>query len=65
VSGLYAEWPIKELFPAAEAATKMQIADARRHITKDPEGRGSLGGSSGGAASFLEWCGGVQTCSVA
>ncbi len=52
VSGLYAEWADKELFPAVEAATKMQKPDRAVTITKDPEGRGSLGGSSGGAASF-------------
>jgi len=52
VSGLYAEWADKELFPAAEAATKMQMPARAVTITKDPEGRGSLGGSSGGAASF-------------
>ena len=52
VSGLYAEWADKELFPEAEAATKMQMPARAVTITKDPEGRGSLGGSSGGAASF-------------
>jgi iron(III)-enterobactin esterase len=52
VSGLYAEWADKELLPAVEAATKLQKPERAVTITKDPEGRGSLGGSSGGAASF-------------
>lgn len=52
VSGLYAEWADKELLPAAEAAVKMQKPDRAVTFTKDPEGRGALGGSSGGAASF-------------
>jgi iron(III)-enterobactin esterase len=52
VSGLYAEWADKELFPAVEEATKMQKPDRAVTITKDPEGRGAIGGSSGGAASF-------------
>ena len=52
VSGLYAEWADKELLPAVEAATLMQKPDRAVTFTKDPEGRGSLGGSSGGAASF-------------
>ncbi len=52
VSGLYAEWADKELLPAAEVATKMQKPERAVTFTKDPEGRGTLGGSSGGAASF-------------
>jgi iron(III)-enterobactin esterase len=52
VSGLYAEWADQELLPAVEAATKMQKPERAVTFTKDPEGRGSLGGSSGGAASF-------------
>jgi len=56
VSGLYAEWADKELLPAVEAATLMQKPDRAVTFTKDPEGRGSLGGSSGGAASFsMAW----------
>ena len=52
VSGLYAEWADKELLPAVEAATKMQSPERAVTFTKDPEGRGAIGGSSGGAASF-------------
>jgi S-formylglutathione hydrolase FrmB len=52
VSGLYAEWADKELLPATEAATKMMKPDRAVTFTKDPEGRGSIGGSSGGAGSF-------------
>ena len=49
VSGLYAEWADKELFPAVEQ-------EAAVIITKDPEGRATMGGSSGGAASFsMAW----------
>ena len=52
VSGLYAEWADKELLPAVETAVKMQKPDRAVTFTKDPEGRGAIGGSSGGAASF-------------
>jgi enterochelin esterase-like enzyme len=52
VSGLYAEWADKELLPAVEAATLSMKADRAVTFTKDPEGRGAIGGSSGGAASF-------------
>jgi len=56
VSGLYAEWADQELLPAVEAATKLQKPERAVTFTKDPEGRGSLGGSSGGAASFsMAW----------
>jgi len=52
VSGLYAEWADKELLPAVEAATLMQLPEQAVTVTKDPEGRATMGGSSGGAASF-------------
>src|SRR6185503_8429389 len=52
VSGLYAEWADRELLPRVEEATRTQLADQAVTFTKDPEGRGALGGSSGGAASF-------------
>jgi iron(III)-enterobactin esterase len=56
VSGLYAEWADKELLPAVEAAVLMQKPDRAVTFTKDPEGRGSLGGSSGGAGAFsMAW----------
>ncbi|HEY2899251.1 MAG TPA: hypothetical protein VGL59_01660 [Polyangia bacterium] len=51
VSGLYAEFVIKEVVPAAiaQAKTKLNI-DLK--ITDDPNGHATLGGSSGGAAAF-------------
>jgi enterochelin esterase-like enzyme len=52
VSGLYAEWADKELLPAVEQATAEQLPEQAVTFTKDPEGRGAIGGSSGGAASF-------------
>lgn len=52
VSGLYAEWADKELLPAVEAATLSMLPARAVTFTKDPEGRGAIGGSSGGAASF-------------
>jgi enterochelin esterase-like enzyme len=52
VSGLYAEWADKELLPAVEAATQAMKPSRAVTFTKDPEGRGAIGGSSGGAASF-------------
>jgi S-formylglutathione hydrolase FrmB len=56
VSGLYAQWADQELLPAVEAATKLQKPERAVTFTKDPEGRGCLGGSSGGAASFsMAW----------
>jgi len=56
VSGLYAEWAEKELLPAAAAATQMQLPKQAVTFTHDPQGRGTIGGSSGGAASFsMAW----------
>jgi enterochelin esterase family protein len=56
VSGLYAEWADKELFPRVEEETKKQLPAQAVTITKDPEGRATMGGSSGGAASFsMAW----------
>jgi S-formylglutathione hydrolase FrmB len=56
VSGLYAEWADAELLPAAAAAVEMQIPDQPVTFTHDPQGRGAIGGSSGGAASFsMAW----------
>jgi enterochelin esterase family protein len=49
VSGKYAEWVESELLPRA---TK----EAGVTFTKDPEGRATMGGSSGGAAAFtMAW----------
>jgi enterochelin esterase-like enzyme len=56
VSGVYAKWADEELLPAVEAAVKMQKPERAVTFTKDPEGRGAIGGSSGGAASFsMAW----------
>jgi enterochelin esterase-like enzyme len=56
VSSLYAEWADKELLPAAAAATQMQLPKQAVTFTRDPHGRGTIGGSSGGAASFsMAW----------
>jgi enterochelin esterase-like enzyme len=56
VSGRYAAWVDGELFPRVEAETKTQLPVQAVTLTKDPEGRGALGGSSGGAASFsMAW----------
>jgi S-formylglutathione hydrolase FrmB len=56
VSGLYAQWVDQELLPRAENETKTQLPQQPVTFTKDPEGRGALGGSSGGAASFsMAW----------
>jgi enterochelin esterase family protein len=56
VSGLYAEWADKELLPAVEAATQLQLPEQALTVTKDPEGRATMGGSSGGAGSFsMAW----------
>jgi hypothetical protein len=51
VSGLYAEWADKELLPQVEVQSKMLPGQAVT-FTHDPEGRGAVGGSSGGAGSF-------------
>ncbi len=56
VSGLYAEWADKELLPQVEMQSQMLLAGQAVTFTHDPEGRGSVGGSSGGAGSFsMAW----------
>jgi enterochelin esterase family protein len=56
VSGLYAEFVDKEVFPRVEAETLKQLPAQAVTFTKDPEGRGTMGGSSGGAGSFsMAW----------
>jgi S-formylglutathione hydrolase FrmB len=52
VSGLYAKWVSSELLPLVEEQTKTQIPAQAVTFTKDPEGRGTMGGSSGGLAAF-------------
>ncbi|HEX3696400.1 MAG TPA: alpha/beta hydrolase-fold protein [Polyangia bacterium] len=53
LSGVYAEWVDQELLPQVEQETLKQLPAKAVTFTKDPEGRGSLGGSSGGVASFI------------
>ena len=49
VSGLYAEWVESEVLP--RIAKEYNVT-----FTKDPEGRATMGGSSGGAAAFtMAW----------
>jgi S-formylglutathione hydrolase FrmB len=56
VSGLYADWVASELLPRVEQETKKQLPAQAVTFTTDPEGHASLGGSSGGAASFsMAW----------
>jgi enterochelin esterase family protein len=54
VSGLYAEYAMKEMVPRAIMEAKTHNIDLK--FTDDPEGHGVLGGSSGGAGSFsMAW----------
>jgi enterochelin esterase-like enzyme len=56
VSGLYADWVASELLPRVEQETRKQLPAQAVTFTQDPEGHASLGGSSGGAASFsMAW----------
>ncbi len=55
VSGLYAEYINKEVLPRGIMEAKTQF-NIDLEITNDPEGRATMGGSSGGAASFsMAW----------
>ncbi len=51
VSGLYTMFVETEVIPAAKKAVKDQTG-LDLNLTSKPEGRGSLGGSSGGACAF-------------
>jgi iron(III)-enterobactin esterase len=55
VSGTFAEFVDTEVLPRVVSEAKAQLGlDVA--FTKDPQGRGTLGGSSGGAASFsMAW----------
>jgi len=53
LSGVYAEFLDQEVLPRVEMETATKLADQAVTFTKDPEGRGTLGGSSGGIASFI------------
>jgi len=46
MSGLYAEFVEKEVLPLVEKQYNVKL-------TKDPEGRATMGGSSGGSAAFI------------
>jgi len=55
VSGVYGEYVQKEMFPRVVSEVQKQLGIALT-ITDDPEGRATLGGSSGGAGSFsMAW----------
>lgn len=55
VSGLFAAFASKEVVPRAIAEVKKQLG-VDLTLTDDPDGRGTFGGSSGGAASFsMAW----------
>ncbi len=53
LSGVYAEFIDVELLPRVEQETQTKLPDQAVTFTKDPEGRATLGGSSGGIASFI------------
>ena len=53
LSGAYAEFIDQEVLPRVEQETASKLAAQAVTFTKDPEGRGTLGGSSGGIASFI------------
>ena len=55
VSGLFAEFIDKEVLPRVITEVKKQLS-VELTLTTDPDGRGTFGGSSGGAASFsMAW----------
>jgi hypothetical protein len=55
VSGTFAEYVDKEVLPRVISEAKAQL-NLTVAFTKDPQGRGTLGGSSGGAGSFsMAW----------
>jgi enterochelin esterase-like enzyme len=55
VSGLYAEFIQSEVMPRAIMEVQSQLNIALT-LTSDPEGHGTIGGSSGGAAAFsMAW----------
>ena len=53
LSGVYAEFIDQEVLPRVEQETTSKLSAQAVTFTKDPEGRGTLGGSSGGVASFI------------
>lgn len=53
LSGVYAEFVDREVLPRVEQETSSKLPAQAVTFTKDPEARGTLGGSSGGIASFI------------
>jgi iron(III)-enterobactin esterase len=53
LSGVYAEFIDQEVLPRVEKETLAKLAAQAVTFSKDPEARGTLGGSSGGIASFI------------
>ena len=56
LSPRYGQWVEKELLPRAEAESRSQMPDQAIRFTSDPQGRGTIGCSSGAAAAFtMAW----------
>jgi iron(III)-enterobactin esterase len=56
VSGQYATWVDSELLPRIELESKTSVPTQAITFTHNPEGRATMGGSSGGAAAFsMAW----------
>ncbi len=53
MSDLWARYVDEEVFPAVEANAAIKAAYPNFSITKDPEGRGAVGCSSGGSAAII------------
>ena len=53
MSDLWARYIDEEVFPAVEANAAIKAAYPNFRITKDPEGRGAIGCSSGGSAAVI------------
>ena len=53
MSDLWARYIDEEVFPAVEANAAIKAAYPNFKITKDPEGRGAIGCSSGGSAAVI------------
>jgi iron(III)-enterobactin esterase len=53
MSDLWARYVDEEVFPAVESNAAIKAAYPNFSITKDPEGRGAIGCSSGGSAAII------------
>src|SRR5450432_2199217 len=53
MSDLWARYVAEEVFPAVESNAAIKAAYPNFSITKDPEGRGAVGCSSGGSAAIV------------